>query len=287
MAAATYLPQPGYTGARATPVLIGRAEQLAQIDRAVRDLGRTYALLITGEGGIGKTRLVNEILRRYQEDSTLIVAHDPVDLYHIATHSVEGLMSAIQRAIAPDGAGFAGYLAAQRELDRRLAEPTGTAARLRELRQKVETAFLAELNELAAGGRRLILAFDTAEKLVYEITEVERALGLAQERIATWNWLCGVLLPQLQNAVVLIAGRQAAWPLADDLRQVMGDRYVPIELKGLDNGGSPGLLRSRGRRGRTGGGGQDGSPHPRGARGHAPRPGAEDRRPADPACAGD
>ncbi len=232
MIESAYVPQMTYTSVRATVELIGRTVPMQEIDRAVHDAGRSYVIQVSGEGGIGKTRLVGEVLRRYATVDELLVARQPVDLYHASTHSVEGLMAAIQESVAPDGAGFEAYRKAQAELNRFRAERTSQRMRLHDLRDEVETAFLGDLNRLSSD-RRLVLAFDTAEKLVYEITEVETRLGLPQARFSVWGWLRDVFLPGIRNAVVIIAGRPQADRLAADLRQIAGMTYAPVRLEGF------------------------------------------------------
>lgn len=215
--------------ARATTKLIGREDQLAQIDRAVREAQGTWIVQISGQGGIGKTRLVSEVLHRYQDSPGVLAARAPVDLYHTRTHSIEGLMAAICAAQDPEAKGFAAYREAQHALDRYLVEPSGQAEKRLALRRDVQKAFLDDMNKLAAG-RRLLLVLDTAEKLVYEITAVERRLGLTQERLATWGWLRDEFLPNATNGVVILAGRLQVAQLTEDLPLLQGVNCLPIRL---------------------------------------------------------
>jgi hypothetical protein len=222
-----------YSSVRMTSELIGRRTQLEEIDRAVKDREHSYIVQIIGVGGIGKTRLVSEVLRRYQGTAGLCAAREPVDLYHVSIHSDEGLMAVIQRAVAPAGEGFATYQAAQGELNAYLAEPRGDTARQRELRQNVEDAFLSDLNRLS-NASRLVLALDTAENLVYEATEVERELGLTHERISVWDWLKD-FLPRVKNAVIIVAGRLQTEQLATDFKTMSGVCYKRVDLAPFTN----------------------------------------------------
>ena len=175
---------------------------------------------------------MSEVLVRYQYSPGVLAAREPVDLYHTSTHSIEGLMAAICAALDPGQAGFTAYVEAQDALDRYLVEPSGQAKRLQALRENVQKAFLADLNRLAAG-RRLVLVLDTAEKLVYEITEVERRLGLTQERLATWGWLRDVFLPGVHNAVVILAGRPQLDRLIEEMPKLQGVNHLAIPLPGF------------------------------------------------------
>lgn len=205
----------------ATPDLVGRASYLQAIDQAVRGKGPVVVLQIIGEGGMGKTRLLKAALQRYQDDSTVLAAHQVVDLYHTATHSSEGLMAAICDALDPQKKAFTGYRKARAELDAYLAEPLGGRNRLKLLNKDLQDMFCADLQALAST-RRVLLALDTVETLVYELTEVEHRLGLMDERLQVWNWLRDEMLPCLSNAVVLLAGR----PQIEQLTTDLADREV-------------------------------------------------------------
>jgi tetratricopeptide (TPR) repeat protein len=217
-----------YSCVRMTSELIGREAQLSEIDSAIDDLSHSYIIQIIGVGGIGKTRLVSEVLRRHWGTPGLCAAPEPVDLYHGSTHSDEGLMAAIERAIAPAGEEFAAYHAALGQLNAYLAEPRGDIAEQRRLRQNVEDAFLSDLNRLSKASR-LVLVLDTAENLVYEDTDVERELDLTHERIGGWDWLKR-FLPQVQNAVVIVAGRPQTEQLATDFKTMSGVCYKRVDL---------------------------------------------------------
>jgi DNA-binding CsgD family transcriptional regulator len=62
-------------GGRVSPVLIGREDLLALSDRRTGEVlsGRPHVLLLAGEAGIGKTRLLAEISRRAVRDGFVVV----------------------------------------------------------------------------------------------------------------------------------------------------------------------------------------------------------------------
>ncbi len=196
---------------------IGRKAELTAIDRAARAKS-TQVVYIVGEGGAGKTRLLREILESYgKRDRGFLVPTKVVDFYHVANHSIEGLMYAIYGVLRPNVVGFTDFEPAWQKLERHLAEPPASGGgQYPGLLKTAQDALIADLDRFAED-RRLVLVFDTAEKLVYKITEVEDALDLAQEQLTIWRWLCSSFLPRLRNALVIIAGRPEAETIVDDL----------------------------------------------------------------------
>src|ERR671916_1863799 len=62
--------------------LIGRAAELAVLEAALADVieGRPALVLVAGESGVGKSRLLAEFERRAAEQDALVLAGDCVDL---------------------------------------------------------------------------------------------------------------------------------------------------------------------------------------------------------------
>jgi DNA-binding CsgD family transcriptional regulator/tetratricopeptide (TPR) repeat protein len=62
--------------------LIGRSAELAELDAALADAadGRPSLAFVTGESGVGKTRLLGEFRRRAAEGGALVLAGDSIDL---------------------------------------------------------------------------------------------------------------------------------------------------------------------------------------------------------------
>jgi predicted ATPase/DNA-binding CsgD family transcriptional regulator len=61
---------------------VGRSGQIAELEAALRDAAerRPSLALISGESGVGKSRLVGELLDRARDDGVLVLAGDCVDL---------------------------------------------------------------------------------------------------------------------------------------------------------------------------------------------------------------
>jgi len=232
-----YVPGETYTSARATPELVGREEELKQIEKAIRDTSQSYIVYITGEGGIGKTRLVKHVLEHPPDGLSLAVASELIDLYHTSTHTVEGLVDAIQKNISPGESGFERYREGRKKLDEYSIRAPDRIEEIYEQRAATIKAFLDEFNELA-DQHRIVLALDTAEKLFFQEDPAAQQLGLTAERPAILNWLLHEFLPNVRNTVVLLAGRPGPGDLAQALERISNLQFLSISLGGLTEQGA-------------------------------------------------
>ena len=68
--------------ARDGNVFVGRARELAELERAMDDAraGRGAAMLVAGDAGIGKSRLVSELVRRAQATGFVVFLGHSIDL---------------------------------------------------------------------------------------------------------------------------------------------------------------------------------------------------------------
>ena len=76
-----------YASARATPELVGRDEILGIIKKAIESRNRkTQVIYITAKGGMGKTRLLEEVVKywnkqsRSQKEAKILIVSHLVDL---------------------------------------------------------------------------------------------------------------------------------------------------------------------------------------------------------------
>lgn len=224
-----------YAGVWVTPEPVNREKILNEIHQALEGSG-TRIFYLTGDGGIGKTYLLREVLKRVGPGgiwhrSDLLAMSDVVDFYHTVTHTPAGLVQALREALvgAPSDA-FARYDETYNRFQRNKYDLAGEHSLLNDL-QKLQNqmldAFVGDLNTLSKGSR-LVLALDTTERLLYGSDPIHQRLGLEEERVEVLRWLLEGLLGQVQNAVVLLAGRPSDH-LEKDLR-VLGDRLRPHRL---------------------------------------------------------
>ena len=224
-----------HLAARATPALIGRTRPLEQIKQAVEEKGTAQVFYVHAQGGIGKTRLLSEVLDLCHSgawksaDKPLLAVREPVDLYHFETHSLEGMLRALMAVLPEEAKGyFEAYKREQERLERVKPDLRFALREITDLRDKVVELFMEGFDQLTQE-YRVVLAFDTAEMLLYETDAVQEALGVESEGIGIRPWLIERWLPRLSNAVVLVAGRPREH-LQDDLQKHLGDRLCPLLL---------------------------------------------------------
>ena len=195
-----------FYAARRIP-LVGRQELLEDAERRIRR-GGTHLLYFEGDGGIGKTALLEAILEGSQaqrQDGGLFartIAQEIVDLYHLDVHTPEGLIRRVVEVLGEPG--FERTIKTGVELDR--ARSMGNADVAAERAAALQEEFLEELVILAGEG--VVLAFDTVEVLEYEHDPFEMELGAEMPGLSTREWLFASLLPALRGHVLLLlAGR--------------------------------------------------------------------------------
>lgn len=197
-----------FTGARRIP-LIGRRDLLADAERRV-GRGGVHLVYFEGEGGIGKTALLEAILEKSQRGNKADsragcrVAQQVIDLYHVDVHTAEGLIRRIIQVL-----GDWSFQASQQALEALdQARVAGDIQAANSEAQALQAAFFDEFAELTGDG--VVLAFDTLEVLEYERDAFQEELGETVPSLSAGEWLLRSFFPALQgNVVVLLAGRSS------------------------------------------------------------------------------
>lgn len=189
------------------PRLIGREAIISKIRQAVGDTsGISYAYYLEGSGGIGKTRLLEEVAAIVGEtpDRALLLS-DIVDLYHADYHSLGHLRQAIIDSLDPDDIYFQDYKQQRDKYEKQRDAGIG-GSQLETMRQALDEAFLGGYRRLAQD-KRVVLRFDTLELLTHESDSVQQVLGMDPDDTAIVHWLRKTT-PKLPNTVTLLAGRK-------------------------------------------------------------------------------
>lgn len=229
-----------YASARATPELVGRDEILGIIKKAIESRNRkTQVIYITAKGGMGKTRLLEEVVKywnkqsRSQKEAKILIVSHLVDLYHTHTHNPEGLIDEIVEALGKKH--FKKYLEKHAALTHMKYEKGETPSEAS--KQELADLFLEELNELGREYDKMVLAFDTAEVLRFQKDPSQNALGLPDSLTTIAHWLTQELINQLMNVTVLIAGRPPEQSMEDEFLDHLngsGAKVTSYPLPGFD-----------------------------------------------------
>ncbi len=229
-----------FLGALRTSKLVGRKRELAALRSAIDAQGTSRYLYFVGEGGMGKTRLLEEvpiILRDCTNRDTYQLGQI-LDFYHVDFHSGSSIERTIMSELDPDKSHFRTYRQTRVQYETLLKE--GAASQqLVCLRAQLRNCFVADFNAFCQI-RRPILRFDTLELLQYENDPIQqefrRELQDAQKRGllgAARGWLVDVL-PQLNNVVVILSGRPSAKELVTDLQDVLDQALTIYKLDPLN-----------------------------------------------------
>ena len=216
-------------GALQAEQIVGRQKERDDIEQAIRAEGELRILYIVGDGGIGKTRLLQEvpsIVAKLQGQGAQLQYGGLWDLHQPSIQSGDGLESVIAEALEPEGHVFDAYRATRQDLDR--ARAAGSDPReIEKLRHSVERAFVLGFNEISAR-TRVVLALDTVEAIQYESDVVQHACQIELTGLEVRDWLL-TNLTALRNAVIIMAGREKR-QLRFDFERYFDDRLRVISL---------------------------------------------------------
>lgn len=218
-------------GALRTERLIGRLKEREAIKAAIEAEGELRFLHIIGDGGMGKTRLLEaipeEILPKCSNKDRCQWG-GVFDFYHTDIHTNSGIERALMDALDPKKRGFKVYRENREEMER--LRPAG-GARFDEIRRELGEHFVQGLNEIAAQ-RRLILCFDTVETIQYESDIIESLIDTGVTGMEVEAWLT-THIPNFKNAVIIFAGRPNP-KLEEDFQRHLGDTWQSYKLGGFE-----------------------------------------------------
>jgi tetratricopeptide (TPR) repeat protein len=210
-----------YTGAWATPDLVGREAILKQIDTAISSTSGASIIALYGKGGIGKTRILNDTFKRRKPG--LFLAQQVVDLYDMQYHSSLALASAIYASLNVANSGHFRTFEEKRAQQYK-AQISEDVRAIAEATQETLQAFITDFNRFSQS-QHVVIALDTAERIAYGATEQRPPFQVA----AAWQWLIETL-PHWGNVTVLVAGRNQIRHLFPDLENHPAIRLTRIEV---------------------------------------------------------
>ncbi len=195
---------PAYFPARTD--FINRKAEMALIDKAIAS-SKNEAIYFRAAGGIGKTRLLEEVLKRranYRAQGVRCL--DLIDLFHVENHTPDSVQFSIAEQLDPPFKIFHAY----KELSIRYAEAEqrgDESQKMKDLAQQRDQQFLEDYQRLVEVNKeRVLLIFDTTEQIQHESEAVQQLFGEKIEYLAIQDWLVNQA-PKLPNTVILLAGR--------------------------------------------------------------------------------
>lgn len=201
---------------------IGREEEVTYIDSLIKKTNIHTVVFVRGEGGLGKTRLLQEIHKIYASNGEILVT-DIIDFDDKSLHTFEGLEIRIAREL-----GIAAEVAKEVQELREFRSSSATQ-RILELQQQIITDTLKKsFNDLSIE-KRILFFFDTIEKI--EEDNLKRLLSL---------------LSLFENGVFLFAGRpQTNLDVSQLIKDKFGEDAFTIDLEPLGPDESRKYLRAK------------------------------------------
>ncbi len=169
--------------------LIGRTEELDSLDEWLQDAPKTHVVFVSGAGGIGKSRLLEEFYARHKENPYLKMI-DPTDFTDVRLRTISNIIPTIVNSLGRFK--FNRYDEAMREFYEIIHKISISAQHREKEEQLTFRIFIDDYNALVAK-QRVVLMFDTLDAL---------------ETDETWRYL-KTLITDLENTLFILTGREA------------------------------------------------------------------------------
>lgn len=185
---------------------IGRKSLLAQAEDWLKD-SAIHLVFYTGGFGIGKTRLLKQILALGNQLKATAIPFNYIDLYHAYHHSDEGLARALVSNFGAHKDYFFAFELASQALEKaRAAGDNRKAAEyLRAMLRSCEDGMKRLSND-----HGILVLLDTAEQWVYPTPDS------GQSATPAWIWLKS-WITELPKGMVVLAGRPVCEQLASEV----------------------------------------------------------------------
>ncbi|MCA9932663.1 MAG: ATP-binding protein [Anaerolineales bacterium] len=242
-----------------TRQLVGRKTEMERIWKSLIDSGtHCRVVMIEGPGGLGKTRILEEVLRRLgqpefcemygpplpEDDWTSLKKRlaycDLVDFTNIKLHTREHFIQKLGDPLSWANRIFFNDYIVKKDRYRRMTDFGAAYSAVRTAAQEAEEAFWSDYEKVATK-QRLMIPLDTAEQLAIVSSEwlLERELLNTTDLVfATQQWLIEQIAGgKFTNTTLLIAGRgEEGKRFFDDLRQAIAKagplcEEIPINLE--------------------------------------------------------
>lgn len=200
-------------------LFVGRETEIKAFAALLSPGSTKNVFYVQGDGGIGKTWLLQRLMEEPRDNSGLLITKELIDFYDTRNRRVSGLMRAIMQQLGEEH--FTAYKVAEREFEDARARDLSEEA-IDALQQKREREFISDCKGVTEN-KRPVFFLDT-----FELVQGE----------SVGNWLLNTLIPQLREFTFAIAGRK---PLDTPL-----DNVEIVELKALQLGEVVDYFRRKG-----------------------------------------
>jgi tetratricopeptide (TPR) repeat protein len=140
----------------------GRIEELNKFEALLTGQSPKWIIHVPGPGGIGKTKLLEQMRDRSVMLPRTLVTDDLVDFYRPANHTGFGLLNDVTRQL---GSKCFPRFAAERAHFRDTLNTEPEPGTRREAADRVTHAFLQDYKALLQDKQRIVLLFDTCEEM--------------------------------------------------------------------------------------------------------------------------
>ncbi|CAK8714203.1 hypothetical protein GCAAIG_03550 [Candidatus Electronema halotolerans] len=186
---------------------INRENELSQIRRLIDEWNQPHIMCINAPGGIGKTRLLQEVRQRHlAESGKSIQVLEIADFDNPDFHVVDSVIEYTVRQF--DDTCFGSYLTCLNDL-RRMREVGISQSGIIKKEQEVKRSFTEGFN-IASSKKRVIWFLDTTDAL--------------SENEQWWKEFANIGLEEVKNYLLLIAGRDAR-KIGEEILQ----KKLPVE----------------------------------------------------------
>jgi tetratricopeptide (TPR) repeat protein len=213
------------------PNIIGRQDFLVHIRKAIGNRSRQpHVLYFVGPGGIGKTRLLEEVGNLQESIEKPFLWSGIIDLYHEENHSPDIFIEAVAKKLDPSEKYFHVFWERRREfLEKRRQGFSGVE--LEKLRERAKDQFVQEYKALAAKNR-VVLCIDTMELIQYESDVVQKICKVEDEDTVIKNFLINLII-EMPNTVTILAGRPRN-KVQDTFKRALENSKVDFQLYKLN-----------------------------------------------------
>lgn len=212
-------------------IFVGRQTEKEIFHNILDGKKREWIIHIPGEGGIGKTRLLETLQEEAIENHpNAKVTRELIDFYDASNQTEFGLLSRIAQAI--DQVQFQTFFKAQAQFETLLIkEPE--PVQIQEESQRVLRAFLADYQQLVKEGHQIVWLFDTCEEMgqaeEFVLETLLPAIGELEEDNFEDETHCEDDIPE-RHTIVIIAGRKKLQFPEILSEQVLEWKLAPLSL---------------------------------------------------------